>query len=172
VCVRVVTKVGMVLFVATALLARTGAGPHGMLMPAIAMGAAPPSPPVHAYPAMYHWVGGRWQATHTLRRADLARFTLRFRRDEPGWSFPHAHLIFRRAFVDMRGRTQYRGTVFAVGMVRAHGMHGFTHFWVDVVVPSRLQGLYLAEFDVSVGMAANGGGNILFRVVRSSGGKM
>lgn len=170
--VRIVAKVGVILFVGAALLARTGAGPHGLLTPARAAEMGPPPPPAHAYPAMYHWLGGHWQATRTLRQGDLARFTLRFRRDEPGWSFPHAHLILRRAFIDTRGRKQYRGTVFVVGMMRAHGTHGFTRFWVNLVVPNRLHGLYLAEFNVTVGMELNGGGNILFRVTRSTGGKI
>jgi hypothetical protein len=170
--IRITTKVALILFVGTAILARTGGGPHGMLTPARATGIGPPPPPVHAYPAMYHSVGGRWQATRTLRQGDLARFTLRFRLDAPGWSFPHAHLILRRAFIDKRGRKQYRGTVFVVGMMRAQGRHGFTRFWVNIVVPRRLYGLYLAEFHVTVGTEAGGGGNILLRVVHSAAGKM
>jgi hypothetical protein len=85
---------------------------------------------------------------------------------------PTRTLIFRRAFIDTRGRKQYRGTVFVVGTKRAHGRHGFTRFWVDIVVPKRLLGLYIAEFNVTVGMEFNGAGNVLFRVTRSTGGKV
>jgi hypothetical protein len=106
----------------------------------------PPAPRIDADPALYRYQHNQWQRTAVLRPGDVARFTLLFRWDRPGWQYPSAVLqVWRLSPDGMRPGP----ALYTLPLRRERWSQGFTRFSGTLRIDTNETGPFEAAFQLS-----------------------
>ena len=120
-------------------------------------------PPIYAYPAVYHLIGGHWERTLVLHSGDQARWILLFLAPgQPAWGKPSGHLVVRRDVVPLDAQP----AIYRAAMRRQLAPHGYQRFSLTARVGgSRWLGRLVAEFKLRTSGGMTSGAFLSFKVV-------